>query len=408
MRHLDRGEVFLKGQRVTTPQTLIVPLPFSNDDLLAFSRLKPNRKILGIRLNHGVYLMVNKEKLERDKLITAEKCKKKNEQRRVKGKEEEPCRCWREFWAYTVGEPSATLDTVKMRRSAEQMILHMQKRGYFDAQVIPSVNYINDSASCVVDYHLISGDPYVINRLQFEINDPWILPLKKYVEEAGAIKIGMPLEVDVLNAARDKVTQLLNNEGFFDFTRDYIRFEVDTNSGRRDVGVIMQISEPEFADDQGNTFSTSHRKYYIGDVFVHTQFDGTDPNYQPNDTTLFDNFNILSKTRSEINPELVSCLMAFGSDDIYQKKHIETTYKRFSKLGVFRSTSIKLIPRETKSADGRFLLDTHIQLTPARRQMFTIDPHMTNRSGNLGIYGNLQYTHKNVFRGAESLELRVD
>lgn len=407
MRHLEDGEVYLKGQRVTTPQTLIVPLPFSHEDLLAFSRLKPNRKILGIRLNHAVYLMVNQKKLERDKIRTAEKCAKKNQQRRIKGKEEESCRCWREFWAYTVGEPSAILDTFKMKRSAEQMILHMQKRGYFDAEVIPSVNYNKDSSSCSVDYHLIAGEPYIISRIDFEINDPYILPLKSSVEQVGAIKTGMPLEVDMLNTARDKVTQLLNNEGFYDFTRDYIRFEVDTNSGRGAVSVVMQITEPEFADEQGNIFSTSHRKYYIGDVYVHTQFDATDPSYQPKDTSLFDNINILSNTRSEINPELISCLMAFGSDDIYQKKHVETTYRRFSKLGVFRSTSIKLVPRDVKSSDGRFLLDTHIQLTPARRQMFTIDPHMTNRSGNLGIYGNLQYTHKNVFRGAESLELRV-
>ncbi|MFM7105722.1 MAG: hypothetical protein ACKOW8_09400, partial [Flavobacteriales bacterium] len=243
--------------------------------------------------------------------------------------------------------------------------------------------------------------------MNYDINDPWILPLKENIEKVVSIKSGMPLEVDALNTARDKVTQLLNNEGFFDFTKDYIRFEVDTNQGRTNVAVVMHLKEPEIADEQGNTFSTSHRKYYVGDVFVHTQFDASNPDYEPSDTSIFDNIHILYNHEPEVKPELISCLMSFGNNDVYQKKHFETAYKRFSKLGVFRSTSIQIVPRESKSDDGRFLLDAHVRLTPARRQMFTVDPHMTNRSGNLGIYGNMQYTHKNVFRGAESFELRV-
>ena len=407
MRHLEESQVFLKGQRVTTPKTLIVPLPFSNDDLLVLSRLKPNRKILALRLNHTVYLMVNKTKLKRDMVRTAEKCQKKNELRRTQGKEDVTCRCWREFWAYTVGEATAVLDTTKMRKSAEQMELHMQKQGFFEARVDAILQFSKDSSACVVDFYLDAGQPYIIQEVQFEINDPWILPLKKNIEDVVPIKKGMRLEVDALDIARDKVTQLLNNEGFFEFTKDYIRFEVDTNQGRNNVAVVMQVKEPEMVDEQGNATSVTHRKYYIGDVFVHTQFDAANPEYLSTDTTLFDNINILHNRQPEIKPDLISCLMSFGSDDIYQKRHFETAYKRFSKLGVFRSTSIQIVPRESKSDDGRYLLDAHVRLTPARRQMFTIDPHMTNRSGNLGIYGNLQYTHKNVFRGAESFELRV-
>jgi len=126
--------------------------------------LKPNRKILALRVNHSVYLMVNKSKLERDKLRTAEKCAAKNLKRKTQGKEEVTCRCWREFWAYTVGEPTALLDTMKVRTSAEQMELHMRKRGYFEARVDPILRFSQDSSSCMVDFHLNAGEPYITQK----------------------------------------------------------------------------------------------------------------------------------------------------------------------------------------------------------------------------------------------------
>jgi outer membrane protein assembly factor BamA len=92
---------------------------------------------------------------------------------------------------------------------------------------------------------------------------------------------------------------------------------------------------------------------------------------------------------------------------MYQRSRIERTYKRFSQMGVFKSTTIQLVPRETAINEKIHILDTHVRLTPEEKQSYFFYPHLTNRSGNMGIYGNLTYTHRNLFGGAEALDFNI-
>ena len=76
-------------------------------------------------------------------------------------------------------------------------------------------------------------------------------------------------------------------------------------------------------------------------------------------------------------------------------------------MGVFKSTTIQLVPRESSINERIHILDTHVRLVPAEKQSFNFYPHVTNRSGNMGIYGNLTYTHRNLFGGAEALDFNI-
>jgi outer membrane protein assembly factor BamA len=53
------------------------------------------------------------------------------------------------------------------------------------------------------------------------------------------------------------------------------------------------------------------------------------------------------------------------------------------------------------------LLDCRMQLSPLPRQNFSADIEGTNSSGNLGVAGNLNYQHRNVFGGAEVFDLQL-
>ncbi|MDP4185650.1 MAG: BamA/TamA family outer membrane protein, partial [Bacteroidota bacterium] len=52
------------------------------------------------------------------------------------------------------------------------------------------------------------------------------------------------------------------------------------------------------------------------------------------------------------------------------------------------------------------ILDCYILLTPQTLQSYTFDVEGTNSSGNYGFAGNLNYQHRNIFRGAELLNVR--
>jgi len=103
MRNLKEGEAFLRRQDVVIHTDAPVKLPFDvnalpvapmlefnipSDEILFFSKLKPNRRILWFRFNHSIYLLVNKEKLKTDEARSGIKCNKKCPPKR----KESPCR----------------------------------------------------------------------------------------------------------------------------------------------------------------------------------------------------------------------------------------------------------------------------------------------------------------------------
>src|SRR5690606_30778561 len=51
--------------------------------------------------------------------------------------------------------------------------------------------------------------------------------------------------------------------------------------------------------------------------------------------------------------------------------------------------------------------DSHIRLAPLSKQAFTFDIEGTNTSGNMGVAGNINYQHRNMFRGAEVFQVNL-
>jgi outer membrane protein assembly factor BamA len=424
MRNLKEGESFLRRQDVVIHSDAPVKLPFdvnalpvapmlefniSSDEILFFSKLKPNRRILWFRFNHSIYLLVNKEKLKADEARSEEKCIKKNARRKEKNRPTAKCQTWRMFWANTVGEPTAILDTSKMEKSAHQMNIFLQKKGYLRSRVEAEALFSADSSKCRVNFHVYPGKPYHVRKINYQISDSGMSDALDLLKKESGIDSLSVFDVKMLDAEREKISSIFAEKGYYDFNKEYIVFDVDTTIGNYSVDLTLRILQPQVPSSQfpDSLVSVPHKKYFIGDIYVHTHFDITNPDYAPTDTILFEGIKILCFGKPDLDPDIISCAQSYNSGDQYQRSRIERTYKRFSTMGVFKSTTIQLLPREKSVNDKIHILDTHVRLTPEERQSYYFYPHFTNRSGNMGIYGNLTYTHRNLFGGAEALDFNL-
>ena len=424
LRHVPDGQSFMRRQDVIIHTAHEKPLPFDvnamplspitdfavpKDEILSYSKLKPNKRILWFRFNHTVYLLVNKEKLTESEQRSAKRCADKNNRRAANNKTPIECKSWRMFWAYTVGEPTVFLDTLKMEKSAEQMNIFLQKKGYFRSEVKAEAAYSADSSKCRVYFHVYPGDPYQIRSLNYKIADEEMAKNEQALRKLSTLDSTSVFDVDKLNAEREVIANFYNERGYYDFNKEYIVFDADTTQGDKRVDLTMRIEMPQVpaANYADSLVSVPHKKYFIGDVYVHTHYDITNPDYAPTDTLSFDGIKILSYGKPDLDPELISCVQSYRTGDMYQRSRIDRTYKRYSQMGVFRSTTIQLLPRENPVNQRIHILDTHVRLTPEKKQTFFFYPHITNRSSNMGIYSNLTYTHRNLFRGAEALDFNI-
>lgn len=406
MRNVPDGKSFMRRHDVVVhnaPQEFEI----SKEEILSFSKLKPNRRILWFRVNHTVYLMVNKDKLTESEHKSALKCDARNRRRAMKKKLPKECKSWRMFWAYTVGEPTALLDSARMIKGAEQMNIFLQKKGYFRSNVEAEVEYNNDSTRCRVYYHVYPNMAYHFDSISYRILDPELAKYEPALRQMSLISKSKIFDVDLLNADREQVANFFNNNGYYEFNKDYIFYDTDTSNKKVNVTLTLELPREELAEFPDSIVSVPHRKYLIGDIYVHTNYEISNQDYAPTDTLPHDGLNIVHFGTPDISEYLISCVQGYASGEVYEKNKIDRTYRRYSQMGVFRAANIQLSPRESTTKPGTYLLDTHIRLTPAEKQSFSFNPHVTNRSGNMGIYSSVGYTHRNLFRGAESMDFRL-
>jgi outer membrane protein assembly factor BamA len=422
---LQEGEIYFKDNKVdfTEYKNDLLPLgDVSGDELLYLAKLKPNRKTLLFRLNMRLNTFVPRKFLERSELRISKRCDRINKKRydketRKNKKHKEPKKCnglW-PWLAYTVGEPPVLLDTVLMNKGARQMEVYLRKNGYFNA-VVRAESILNEESNLFwkagkksnVVYHVELKDLYTVNNVTWSSEDALIKEQIRTLREKTLVNPGSRFRVENLDAERARITLRLSNEGFYDFIPDYVVYQLDTVTNPKKVNVKVTVLNQKAIDGFGNYTDKilPHKKFYIGNISFNTSFNPLNPNETPTDTVEYKGQDIYSIGLSCVKPVILDRRVEVKETQLYQQRDLDETYKRFSQLGVFKTVNIQLSPR-IDSKTGQSLLDVKVLLAPNKKQALSFDPRVTNRSGNMGIYGNFIYKHRNVFRGAESFEFKT-
>ncbi len=423
--NLRDGEIYFEDHKIDfvgQKNELLPTTDVGADELLYLTKLKPNRKTLMFRLNMRLNTFVPRKFLERSQFRIDKRCARINKKRfdketRKNKKLKDPKTCnglW-PWLAYTVGEPPVLLDTMLVNKGARQMEIYLRKNGYFNAEV-NGESIINTEKSLFwkpgkksrVIYHVELKDLYTIKNVEWTTEDANIKKQLPKLQEKSLVKANERFRVTTLDAERARITLFLSNEGFYEFIPDYIVYQLDTVTSPKEVNVKLTVLNQKALDGYGNFTGKTlpHRKFYIGEISFSTSFNPLDPNETPTDTIEYKGLDIFSIGLSCVKPVILDRRVEVKETQLYQQRYLDETYKRFSQLGVFKTVNIQLSPRNDPKT-GQSLLDVKVLLAPNKKQALSFDPRVTNRSGNMGIYGNLIYKHRNVFRGAESFEFKT-
>src|SRR5690606_27660120 len=100
--------------------------------------------------------------------------------------------------------------------------------------------------------------------------------------------------------------------------------------------------------------------------------------------------------------------------NLFQQSEIDLSYRRLSELGVFSVVDLQLNASKSDSSK----LNVEVLLTPGFIQSYTIEPQiissdLSNQIATTGNYRNyglasvFTYSHKNILKGAERLDLSL-
>lgn len=276
----------------------------------------------------------------------------------------------------SIGEAPVLYDSASTRRSMADLQMQLVNMGYLRA----SVDAMTKSKKKKVDvtYFLHPGQPYYIRHVGYVVQDSAIAShLRLDLEQNRQLKQGMLFSVANLDGERKRITQLLNNLGYYRFNKEYISFEADS-VGKQDIDVVLILRKQRLSNGQ----EAPHQRYHVRNV-VFESGDREDSVIHLRQGVLHRNTYV-------------------KEGDYYSADDLQNTYNHFGRLGAVRYTNITW-----KEQPDSNLLDCQIQVSTNKPSTISFQPEGTNTAGDLGFAASLTYQNRNLFRGSENLSIEL-
>lgn len=394
-----------------------VPQGFSMDDdaMRAVLRQRPNRKVLFTRFHLGVYNLVNPERMRAAHERKEERIERKIERKRSKGetfteKELKQMRSdtlgWRDWMRNTVGEAPVIFDSTLAEKSAEQLSTLLAKNGYFNNSTRFEVIYnANKKRVKKLKYHISARPAYKIDSIRYTIRDEGIERREDFIRATSELSVGDRFSVEAMDDERQRIADYLNNRGYYSFSKEFITYRADSSVGDHKVDVELVLRRTQSAVQGADSIVyRDHKRYFIGDIFIHADYDPIDRDYEPTDTLEVNGVYLLYREEVEIKPELLAYLLEFRKGDLYQRERVDLTYRRFVELPVVRSCNISFSVDESNTVD---VLNCTILLAQMKRQNLSAETGVTHRDGLFGLSGSINFRNRNLFKRGETGQLRI-
>ncbi len=312
-------------------------------------------------------------------------------------------------WFKRIGEEPVIYEDFQTIRTKEQLAIYLQNKGFYNAVIKDSIVYHPKKPKVNLIFDVQAGEPYRIRNYSYSIEDERISPLVIGVANNQEVRENDIFDVDKLDAERERLATFLKNQGYYNFATEYIQFVADSSLNSRQVDLTVEISDA----DLGGEFDSiiHHKRYVVRNYMINSDYTPLQMerslDVAPADTIFETPYTFVFQDKLKYNPELFENLNRVKDSTYYSLRNVEKTFRSINQLQQFKVVNLNFVTVDSLGNDSIGVLDCNFQLSPLSRQGFSVDMEGTNSSGNLGVAGNLNYQHKNVFRGAEIFNITL-
>ena len=399
-RYLEQDEYLIYKQKVKgTEETS--PTRYTD-----FFRQEPNKRLPLLPVSPYVYLYqwglnnYNEEEIKKEKTEIQEKFDSKIEEAAAENKEKKANRL-REKKSRKLakkdkileegnllmrwGEPLAIYDSAKSNEAATQMENYLHTKGYF----LGETSYDTDTSGkkITVEFMITERAPYLIDSILFTTSDTTIKKLYFENQEDILIKKDQVYDQAILTAERERIDDLLKNNGFYDFSRQYVEYNVDTTiSDEKRVAIEIVILDPA---KRGY-----HKVFELDSVYFTTDAGFRGPNQRNREEY---NGVVYKYHNDEYSKKILDRRLFLYPDSLYSKENTFETQRQLSNLDIFKFVNINY-----DTTGGKFV--ANIYTSPLKKYTMSNEIGLTVTEQVPGPFYNFTIKDRNIFGGLEILE----
>lgn len=296
----------------------------------------------------------------------------------------------------TFGKSPVLISTVAPQTRAKVATNQLHNFGYFRAstsyELIPKKN----PKKTRVAYHIQTGPLYLIDSLRYEKFTPRIDSLLRSTRRQRFLKKGTAFCAANLVDERNRIENLLRENGYFNFSATNVRFEADTL--RRPLFVSLRV-KPDTA-----TTADALRPWVMGHTYV-TLYDNTSATID----TLLERRSFhyaFHGPRPPLRPSMWLRANLHRRGQPYRLSDQNATLEKLTAMGVLSQVNIDYLPASLE--EGCDTLDTYITATMDRLYESAFEMNATLKSNHqFGPGVSYELSKKNAFRGGEKVSWKI-
>lgn len=301
-------------------------------------------------------------------------------------------------WLKKTGEAPVIVKESKTLKSEIQLKKYYFNNGWFNADITSKTTKL-ENKKATVDYYVETGEPYIIDSITTKIASPVVDSLYELTKNKSYILQNKQYRTQTFNSEKERITTELRNSGVYHFSQDYVYFEMDTVNTNKKVNVQLQILDRAIRV-QDTILREPFNIYKIKDVNVITDYSYEKRDSTLNDSLVFKDYNLYSIGKMRFRPKAITDAIFITPNDVFRDRDRSNTFRHVNNLQTFKHPSIDYV----ENADTT--LTANILLTPLKKFGLNFSAEVSQSNiQSIGLAFNPSILMRNVFRGAETLEL---
>lgn len=291
---------------------------------------------------------------------------------------------------HTLGKAPVILDSHKTKNSANAIKKYLGYRGYWNSKVTYEIELDSTTKKAKNKFIITHNEPTYIGEFNYNIPHENIRQIYEQNLDKSFIKKGDILDQEKLENEINRINELMRKSGYYGFnaSNEEVFFTADTLERKKQIPLVLEIKK--------DTLETPYKKHTIGkiEIFIKPKItDTTSITEKIGDVTI-------KKLHNYFKGKTIWRAITVDSGDVYNQSRIDLTRRNLLALNNFNI--VNTYPISKVNANDT-ILNLNYTLIPLQRYDLKLatDVHYSQIL-NFGVSPSLEFTSRNVFRGAEN------
>ena len=295
---------------------------------------------------------------------------------------------------YRWAEKPVLLSQVKPKIVETKLADYLFNFGYFRPEI--SAENVFDKKKAWVKYQIKPNTRYTIRDIYYPQDSSDLSAKIRAIAPKTLLKKGDYINLENLEAERDRIDEYVKNRGYFFFNPDFLLYRIDSlHAGEADI----------FYKIKDETSERAKSIWQIGKISVYGNYS------QSKDSIIMKQkgkkvakFTLIDN-KDRYKAEVYDRALLIRENQQYRKNLHYLSIERLMNLNTFKFVKIGFT-QDTSA--GKHLLNTNIFVTPMKKNSLRIEAAASGKTGNfVGSELSVKLRNVNAAKGAEILDFKI-